>query len=414
MDRQITKQEILQAKRKKLFIALAICIGIVALSIIVLPLFRTSIKESNLKFGTVDRGSIETSINATGKVVPAFEEIINSPIASRIIEVYCKAGDSVNAGTPLLRLDLQSAETELKKLTDEHAIKEYGLKQSSLSANTLTSDLRMQIQVKEMSVNQLREDVYNERRLDSIGSGTGERIRQAELAYNTAQLELEQLRQQLANEIKMQASTESMKQLELSISNSNISLMQRTIDDASLKAPRAATLTYIVNEIGRQVNAGERIAVIADLKHFKVEGQIADSYAPRFGVGSQVIVQFGKEHLTGTITNIVPQSQGGVITFTAVLDDDSNPKLRSGLSTQVYVLTDIIEDVVRMPNGPYYTGPGVYKMFVRNGSSIECREVRLGQSNYEFVEVESGIQPGEIAVTSDMKEFANHKQINLK
>lgn len=78
-------------------------------------LTRSGVKSSDLKICTADRGTIETSVNASGKVAPAFEEIINSPIATKIIEVYSKAGDSVKAGTPLLRLDLLSAETELKK-----------------------------------------------------------------------------------------------------------------------------------------------------------------------------------------------------------------------------------------------------------------------------------------------------------
>ena len=70
----------------------------------------------DLVFSTVDKGVIEVSVSASGKVVPAFEEIINSPINSRIIEVYKKGGDSIDVGTPILKLDLQSTEIEYKKL----------------------------------------------------------------------------------------------------------------------------------------------------------------------------------------------------------------------------------------------------------------------------------------------------------
>lgn len=41
-------------------------------------------------FSEVTRGTIEVSVSASGKVVPAFEEIINTPINSRIVEVYGK------------------------------------------------------------------------------------------------------------------------------------------------------------------------------------------------------------------------------------------------------------------------------------------------------------------------------------
>lgn len=413
MDRELTNKEINTRRRKKVLAGLSIFIVLGILAAILMVALEPGVKESDLKFATADRGIIETTITATGKVTPAFEEIINSPINSRIMEVYCKAGDSVSAGTPLMRLDLQSAETELRKLSDEHSIKQYGMRQNSVAANTSISNLEMQIKVKEMSVNQMREDVVNERRLDSIGSGTGERIRQAELTYNTALLELEQLRQQLANEKKIQGAQASMKQLELNISASNISLMQHTLDDANLKAPRRATLTFIVNEIGRQVSAGEQLAVIADLEHFKVDGQIADSYAQKFGVGSRAIIQIGKERIKGTVTNIVPQSQGGAINFTLILDEDNHPKLRSGLSAQVYVLTDIKEDVVRIPNFSFYNGPGLYNLFVREGSHLEQREVQLGQCNYDYVEVVKGLEPGAIVVINDMKEYSKHQKIKI-
>ena len=40
-----------------------------------------------LVISDVDRGTIDVSVSATGKVVPAFEEVIVSPISSRILEV---------------------------------------------------------------------------------------------------------------------------------------------------------------------------------------------------------------------------------------------------------------------------------------------------------------------------------------
>ena len=40
-------------------------------------------------------------------------------------------------------------------------------------------------------------------------------------------------------------------------------------------------LTYINNQIGAQVAEGSQIAVISDLSHFKVEGEIADTYGDR-------------------------------------------------------------------------------------------------------------------------------------
>ncbi len=415
MDREIPQKEINARRIRRLITGTAIAACAIGAFFGVMKLLTPSLDASEIIFGTADIGTIETTVNATGKVVPEFEEIINAPISSRILEVYCKAGDSVTAGTPLLCLDLQSAETEMRKLSNEHDIQAVGKEKAKVVSQTTVSDLEMKVKVKEMSVQKLYEDMANEKRLDSIGSGTGERIRQAELAYNTARLELVQLRQQLDNERMVQAAELQAIDLGINIASDNIDEMRRKLDDARLKAPRSATLTYIINEIGRQVNQGEKVAVIADLRHFKVEGEIPDLHAQKFGIGSKGIVQVGKTRFEGTVTNIVPQSQGGIIKFTITLDDSGNDRLRSGQSAQVYIVSDIMEDVMRIPAGPYYSGPGIYSLFVKTSDNeIQRHDVHLGESNYDFVEVIDGIKSGDVVVISDLKELKEKNTLKLK
>lgn len=386
--------------------------GLVSLFIV----SRASVSREDLMIATVDTGTIETTVTGSGAVVPAFEEIINSPINSRIIEVYCKAGDSVDIDTPLLRLDLQSTETELNKLKDQIEIKNYELEQQKVNNSTRVSDLTMQVRVKEMAVNRLEVELRNERYLDSLGSGTGDRVRQAELAYNTGRLELEQMRQQLVNERKVTDAGLSVKNLDINIARKNLGEMSRTLDDAQIKAPRKATLTFINDQIGQKVSEGEKIAIISDLSHFKVDGEIADAYGDRIRVGSKAVVRIGrKERMDGTVSNVTPLSRNGVISFTVRLDNDADRHLRSGLRTDIYIMCDVMEDVRRIKNGSYYTGPGAYELFVFNGDDeLVRRTVRLGDSNFEFVEVVDGLKEGDRVVVSDMKRFINSTSVKVK
>ena len=192
MDREIPKEELRREQRKKWLIYGGIAVVLIAVFAVLTSLLRSSVSRKDVVMSTVDRGIIEASVNASGKVVPAFEEIITSPISTRIVEVYCKAGDSVDVGTPLLLLDLQSAQTEMSGLEDQMRMKHYELDQQRINNSTYLSDLAMKIEVKAMTVNRLEAEVANERYLDSLGSGTGDRVRQAELAYRTGRLELEQ------------------------------------------------------------------------------------------------------------------------------------------------------------------------------------------------------------------------------
>lgn len=416
MDRELTKHERNTLRRRKL-LPYIIGGGVLAAGLVSLFIAsRASVSREDLMIATVDTGTIETTVTGSGAVVPAFEEIINSPINSRIIEVYCKAGDSVDIDTPLLRLDLQSTETELNKLKDQIEIKNYELEQQKVNNSTRVSDLTMQVKVKEMAVNRLEVELRNERYLDSLGSGTGDRIRQAELAYNTGRLELEQMRQQLANERKVTDAGLNVKNLDINIARKNLGEMSRTLDDAQIKAPRKATLTFINDQIGQKVSEGEKIAIISDLSHFKVDGEIADAYGDRVRVGSKAVVRVGrKERMDGTISNVTPLSRNGVISFTVRLDNDADRRLRSGLRTDVYIMCDVMEDVRRIKNGSYYTGPGTYELFVFNGDDeLERRTVRLGDSNFEFVEVVDGLKEGDRVVVSDMKRFINSTSVKVK
>ncbi|MCF2550742.1 efflux RND transporter periplasmic adaptor subunit [Bacteroides caecigallinarum] len=415
MDREIPKDVLKKERNRRILKYGGIGGGCIALILILFSLMRSSVKEKDLAFSEVSKGTIEVSVSASGKVVPAFEEIINSPINTRILEVYKKGGDSVNVGTPILKLDLQSAKTEYDKLLDEEQMKRYQLEQLKVNNSTYLSDLEMKVKVAEMKLNRMKVELRNERYLDSLGSGTMDRVHQAELNFETGKLELEQLHQQLANERKVKAADLKVKQLEYEIFLKGLAETKRTLDEAQIRSPRKAILTYINNQIGAQVNEGSRIAVISDLSHFKVEGEIADTYGDRVAAGGKAVVKIGSEKLEGQVSSVTPLSKNGVISFTVQLEDDSNRRLRSGLKTDVYVMNAVKEDVLRIANSSYYVGRGDYQLFVLDGSDeLVKRKVRLGDANFEYVEVVSGLRPSDRVVISDMSQYKNKNKLKLR
>ena len=415
MDREIPK-EVRDKERKKKFIKYgAIGVAAVVCIAVLISFMRSSVNRKDLVFSEVDNGTIEVSVSASGKVVPAFEEIINSPINTRIVEVYRKGGDSVDVGTPILKLDLQSTETEYKKLLDEEQMKRYQLEQLKVNNNTYLSDLSMQVKISAMKLNRMEVELRNERYLDSLGSGTTDKVRQAELNFNTGKLELEQLRQQYANESKVKEADLKVKELEFNIFSKSLAEMKRTLDDAQIRSPRKAILTYINNQVGAQVAEGSQVAIISDLRHFKVEGEIADTYGDRVAAGGRAIVKIGNEKLEGTVSSVTPLSKNGVISFIVQLNEDNNKRLRSGLKTDVYVMNAVKEGVLRLANASYYVGRGEYELFVQDSKDeIVKRKVQLGDSNFEYVEVVSGLKPGDKVVVSDMSSYKNKNKLKLK
>ena len=414
MDREISKEQRNREKRRMwMKWGGTVVVGIVAV-IALMQLMQESLHERDIVFSVVDEGSIDVSVSASGKVVPAFEEIINSPINSRILEVYKKGGDSVEVGTPILRLDLLSAETDYKKQLDEVQMNELKLEQLRIQNRSKLSEMEMQLKVSRMELNRKAVELRNEQYLDSLGAGTTDKVRQVELDYNVSKLKLEEDEQKFINEQATADADLKVKELELNIARKTLAETKRTLDDARIKAPRKAILTYVNTEIGAQVAQGEKVAIVSDLSHFKIEGEIADTYGDRIAAGSRAVVKVGKEELAGTVTDVTPLSKNGVMAFSVRLEQDNHKRLRSGLKTDVYVLTAVKDSVMRIANGSYYVGPGEYELFVRSGNELLKRKVQLGDSNYELVEVVGGLKPGDQVVVSDMSNYKNKRKMKLE
>ena len=415
MDREIPKEVRKKERNKKIIRYSSIGVaGIIVISVLI-SVLRTGVEKKELVLSTVDKGVVEVSVSASGRVVPAFEEIINSPINSRILEIYKKGGDSVDVGTPILKLDLQSTETQYQKLLDEEKMRQYKLDQLRVNSQTKLSDMAMQIKVSAMKLSRMKVELRNEHYLDSLGAGTTDKVRQAELSYNVAQLEYEQLRQQYKNEQEVAAAELKVQELDFNIFRKSLAEMKRTFEDAQIRSPRKAILTYINNQIGAQILQGEQVAVISDLSHFKVEGEIADTYGDRVSAGGKAVVKIGSDKLEGIVSSVTPLSKNGVISFTVQLTEDSHRRLRSGLKTDVYVMNAVKEDVMRISNGSYYVGRGEYELFVcTSEKEMVKRKVQLGDSNFEYVEVTGGLQPGDKVVVNDMSAYKNKNKLKIK
>lgn len=417
MDRQIPIKE----QRKRKFIATAKVAAVIALIggaiVAYTNLQRPSAHLNKLRFATADIGTIESTISTSGIVKPAIEEPILSPISTRIIEVYKTVGDSVEAGEPLMRLNLSQLDNELQTLYEQRASKLENLRQERIKNENDLQNREMDIESKRLNIEQLRQDLRNEEFLDSLGSGTGENVRRAKATLRSAEVELQRLERDLINQRDFQAANMRIKQTEMEQFERQIREREAVKHDACILSPRKAILTRIKSKIGQTVGANEEVAVIADLSHLIIEGELADTYQGQVGVGGEVIIKLGKETTPGHIVELSPVSQGSMLPFVVNPDSDGSSILKPGTRAEVHIKAGVITDAVRIPNGVYYTsGPGTYELFVLtdDGNEVEKRLVTLGKANYDFVEVVKGLEPGEQIVLSDMSRFKNNRKVKLE
>ncbi|RFZ86009.1 HlyD family efflux transporter periplasmic adaptor subunit [Mucilaginibacter terrenus] len=412
---QIIEQEVTARKRKK---GIFIGVGAVAALVITVWLLRvllgSSISRNDFTTAKAENGSVENTLNATGEVLPEFEEILTSPINASIKNVVLDAGNKVKAGQSILSLDKSAAQNDYDKLNFQLQSKRNEISKLKLDLNKSFYDIRSNNDIKQLRISNLADAVENAKRLYKAGGGTREGIEQAELNLKVAQLE----KKQLENEIKSKQQTMQIEikeaEIALAIQQNDLHELQRKLQLANIVATRGGVVTYVNRNIGATVHEGDALARIADLGSFKVNGSLADSYLDQLRAGMPVIVRFNESQLKGHVVNVQPSVQNSTVSFDVQLDDRDNKQLRPNMKVDVFLVTDVRSKTIRVANGPAFKGPADQDVFVIKGDKAVRRSVHIGLVNFDYVEITKGIQPGDIVITSDMSQYKNAKEITIK
>jgi HlyD family secretion protein len=375
---------------------------------------KPSVSQAEIRTAVATVGSIEATLTASGVTVPETEEIITSSIPARIEKIFRRPGEKIAAGEPVLQLDKESTLTNYNKLKDEQQLKQNKGNKLRIQLQKDLNDLQAQYAIKKMGVKSLISIVADEQYLLKIGGGTAENTKQAELNLQVAQLELKLLADQIRNKkLAMQADLKELG-FELNSQNRDIQELERTINQADVKAGQNGVVTFVNSEIGANVNKGDVLAKVADLSSFKVKATISDAYADQLHSGGPVLVRVNDTDLRGIIANIEPTVTNGILTFYVQLNQKNHALLRPNLRVDVFVITAYKNKVVKVKNGPFFNGAHSQPVFVIANGKAMRRTMEIGESNFDFVELKSNVKPGETVIISDMKEYEHVEEINLK
>jgi len=414
MDKVIETEVRLQRKKKLVWTLSLSLLVIIAVVIFLRSLLTPSLSKSEIITAVVERGDIENTINASGEVLPEFEEVITSPINASIQQVMLEAGSSIKAGQSILLLDKTASQNEFEKLQFQLESKRNSIKKLRLELEKSFYDIKSNNDVKQLRINSMEAEVENAKRLFRAGGGTREDIEQAELELKVARLE----KQQLENEIKskQQSMQIEMKEAEIAaaIEESNLRELGRKLQLADISASRGGVITWVNRNIGESIHEGDPLARIADLRSFKVQGSIADQYLDQLRNGMPAIIRINEASTRGTVVNIQPAVQNGIITFGVQLSAGDNKILRPNMKVDVYLVTALRMQALRVANGPAFKGASQQDIFVvRSDGRAERRKVRIGLSNFDYVEIIGNVKPGDVVITSDMSSFKNARVLTI-
>ena len=413
MDKVI--EEEVRSVRKKKNVSIIIIVLLVIAGAIWLLRFSlaSSLKKSAITTAIVETGNIENTINASGEVLPEFEATITSPINASVQKVIIDAGSKVKAGESILTLDKSASQTEFEKLKFQVESKRNEVQKLKLELDKSFYDIKSNNDIKQLRINSLEADVENARRLFKAGGGTREDIEKAELNLKVARLE----KQQLENEVKSKQQTMQveMKEAEIAaaIQANDMHELDRKLQLANIVASRDGVVTWVNKNIGAAIREGEALARIADLSSFKVRGSISDNYLDQLHNAMSAIIRINETQVRGTVTNVQPSVQNGVISFNIQLNDNNNNLLRPNMKVDVFLVTSSKSNIMRVQNGAAFKGASSQDIFVLNNGKAERRTVHIGMTNFDFVEILDNVKPGEVIITSDMSAYKNAKKIMI-
>lgn len=413
MDKVIA-EEISAHKKKKFLLLTAIAIVLLLGSIWFTRYFiKPSLPKSEINTSIAETGNIENTINATGEVLPEFEEVLTSPINASLREVLMDAGNKVKPGQSILNLDKSAAQTEYDKLEFQIESKENEIRKLKLDLQKSFYDIKSNNNIKELRISNLLDAVANAKRLYKAGGGTKESIEQVELNLKVAELEKQQLENEILN--KQQTMKIEMREAEiaLAIQKNDQLALKRKLDLANVIASREGVVTWVNKNIGTTVKEGEAIARIADLGSFKVVGSLSDNQLDQLHLNMPAIVRINDNQLRGHIVNISPAVANGMVSFDVRLDERNSKLLRPNLKAELFLVTETRNKVIRVTNGPAFKGSNLQDIFVLTKGIAQRRTVKTGLSNFDYIEILEGIKPGETVITSDMNSYKTAREITI-
>jgi len=412
MDRILSNREIKHRKWRSAFKWLIVAGAVILLWYFVIQKWNQGVPYSRLNIAIAERGAVDQRLVAQGILIPAFEIEVNAMVSSEITSVFHTVGATISPGDILLQLDREILESAFEQQSDALALRTLDIQKSKLN---FAKDLDYKAAMKALALQELEAQVTAQKHLFTIGGATGEEVEKAEIALKIARLEKSILDNEL--EFHQQLNQKEIESLQLSY---NIDRKKLQEESHKLKATQIVSrhhgvITYINEDIGKLIQPGDLLVRIANLDRFKVEATIAERHGDRLIPGQSVRVQVGTTELEAFVSKIAPVVENNLIKFEATFAiRDDMPDMRSNMRVEVRILTEEVEDAIRIKQGPAFTGAIHQKAFVVKDGVARKKVIQKGLSNTRYLQVTEGLWPGDSVIISDINAYIHMDQFKLK
>lgn len=174
----------------------------------------------------------------------------------------------------------------------------------------------------------------------------------------------------------------------------------------------------VLIEVGAAVRERQPIINLPDLDNMKVNARIHESRISMVRPGMSATVKvdaFADQAFHGVVDSVasVPSSTGSfgssIKEYDAVIrlidETEKVNKLRPGLNASAEILVERRDDVLQIPVQANFTIGSKQFVYVVNGKSLELREIKVGKTNSNFLEILEGLKDEEQVVMNPQSRF---------
>jgi HlyD family secretion protein len=199
---------------------------------------------------------------------------------------------------------------------------------------------------------------------------------------------------------------------DIAAAEARIAAIEATLGQIDLEAPFSGTVTDVSNKAGDQVSPASPAFRIDDLSRLLVDVQITEVDINRIRVGQPAMMTFDaitNREYSGKVVEVarVGIPSQGLVNFQVTIElDNADGAVRPGMTAAVNIITDLVENVLLVPNRAVRLREGQRVVYVlRNGVPV-MTEIQLGLTSDVQSELVSGdVKEGDLLVLNPPVQF---------
>ena len=372
-----------------------------------------SVARSRVRIATVERGDLVREVAVQGSVVAAFSPTLVSP-ARGIATVRARAGEVVEAGTPLVVVASPEVESRLQQERSTLLSLQADLERQQVQTRQTTLRAGEEISILEVELEAARRALGRQRLLREEGLTNAVQLESAEDDVRVAEMRLESARQSAgfsgdSLELEVRDRRSRVERQRLVVED-----LMRQVEDLTLKAPVAGLVSRVEVDDRDSVTAGQALVTVVDLSAFEIEVPIPEAYADEVASGTPAVITYDGRQWPGTVKSISPEVEGARVPAIVVFDGESPDGLKQNQRVSTRIVMDTRYDVLKVQRGPFVEGGGGRTAYVVEEGVAELRPIEIGALSISEVEITAGLEAGDQIIISDPARFRDAERVLLR